>query len=215
MYEIQLFGPLEVRTRGVRLTGDDFGGVTPRNILALLALHGDLHRSELAELLWPGERAAGRETTVEGQVSLLRRQLDPTGDPGDSVITTCNGGYALVAERVRVDVARFDQLVAAAAKRQGGSALRPLTAAAHLAGRPLLEDVDHAAWASEARERYRTRLVTTLLDAGSHALAIGEPRRALDLADRALRLDPMTERGRAIATAAHAIAGDLVAELAA
>jgi hypothetical protein len=34
MYEIQLFGRLEVRTRGVRLTGDDLGGPRARHILA-------------------------------------------------------------------------------------------------------------------------------------------------------------------------------------
>src|SRR3954447_7671194 len=44
MYDIQLFGRLEVRTRGVRLTGRDFGGVKPRHILALLGLRGDLHK---------------------------------------------------------------------------------------------------------------------------------------------------------------------------
>jgi len=60
MYDIQLFGRLEVRTRGVRLTGRDFGGVKPRHILALLALRGAIHRSELADLRRDFESEASR-----------------------------------------------------------------------------------------------------------------------------------------------------------
>ncbi|MGW4945435.1 AfsR/SARP family transcriptional regulator [Actinoplanes sp. NPDC004185] len=213
MYDIQLFGRLEVRTRGVRLTGRDFGGVKPRHILALLALRGDLHKAELAELLWGGRPPAGHQATVESYVSLLRHRLDPDGQTRDSVITTRNGGYALVADQVRVDVARFDELVAAASGRTAGRALRPLTAAAHVAARPLLEDVEQHAWADQAREQYRARLVATLLDAGGHALTAGDPREALALADRAVVLDPVAERGWAIAMAAHRLTGDRVAAL--
>ncbi|MEU4219616.1 BTAD domain-containing putative transcriptional regulator [Actinoplanes sp. NPDC026623] len=213
MYEIQLFGRLEVRTRGVRLTGHDFGGDKPRQILALLALRGDLHGEELSELLWSGRPPAGHQTTVEGYVSLLRHRLDPAGDTRDSAITSRDGGYSLVAERVRVDVARFDELVAAAEGRPAERALRPLTAAAHLAGRPLLEDVEHPEWAAEAREVYRARLVTTLLDAGGLALAAGEARKALDLAERAVGIDPVAERGWVITIAAHRALGDRLAAL--
>jgi DNA-binding SARP family transcriptional activator len=213
MYEIQLFGRLEVRTRGVRLAGRDFGGVKPRHILALLALRGDLHKAELAELLWSGRPPANHQATVESYVSLLRHRLDPDGQTRDSVITTRNGGYALVADQVRVDVARFDELIAAASGRPASRALRPLTAAAHVAARPLLEDVEHPDWAHQARTRYRDRLVATLLDAGGHALATGEARVALALAERAVGLDPIAERGWAIAMAAHRMLGDRVAAL--
>src|SRR4051812_38167278 len=104
MYEIQLFGRVEVRTRGVRLSGRDFGGVKPRHILALLALRGPLHKSDLSDLLWDGRPPANHVTTVESYVSLLRRRLDPAVDARHSVIETVHGGYALIAEQVRVDV---------------------------------------------------------------------------------------------------------------
>ncbi|OJF09842.1 AfsR/SARP family transcriptional regulator [Couchioplanes caeruleus] len=197
MYEIQLFGRLEVRTRGVRLSGEDLGGAEPRQILALLALHGALRKDELADMLWAGRPPATAEDTMESHLSLLRHRLDPDADP-ESVITTAGGGYALVAEQVRVDVARFEELVAAASGRTASRALRPLTAAAHLAGRPLLEDVEQPRWAADARERYRVRVVTALLDAAGYASAIGDPRTALTLAQQALDLDPASEHARAI-----------------
>jgi DNA-binding SARP family transcriptional activator len=164
MYEIQLFGRMQVRTRGVRLSGPDFGGVLPRHILALLALRGALRTEELTELLWNGRPPADHVTTLHGFVSELRRRLDPAGSSRDSVITAGNGGYALVAERVRVDVARFDELLAAADGRTASRALPPLTAAAHLAGEPLLAG-ESSAWADAARELYRVRLQQALLEA--------------------------------------------------
>jgi DNA-binding SARP family transcriptional activator len=214
MYDIQLFGRLEVRTRGVRLSGRDFGGTKPRHILALLALRGPLAKTELTELLWDGRPPANHRATVESYVSVLRHRLDPDGSARDSAVTTrSGGGYALVADRVRVDVARFDELVAAATGRTASGALRPLTAAAHLAGRPLLEEEGRSDWAVTAREHYKSRLIGTLLEAAGHALAGGDATGALGLADRAVGLDPMAERGWAITMAAHRALGDRVAAL--
>jgi DNA-binding SARP family transcriptional activator len=207
MYEIQLFGPLQVRTRGVRLAGRDFGGVGPRHILAMLALHGAMHKAELTEMLWDGRPPANHVTTVESYVSLLRHRLDPSATARDSVITSSNGGYALIAEHVRVDVARFDELVAAASGRTAGRALRPLTAAAHLAASPLLSD-EQSDWVTSARSLYRGRLVETLLEAGRHALAAGRAQEALALAGRAVTLDPVAERGWFIIMDAHRELGD-------
>ncbi|MFI5493009.1 winged helix-turn-helix domain-containing protein [Actinoplanes sp. NPDC051859] len=198
MYEIQLFGRLEVRTRGVRLSGDDLGGAEPQQILALLALHGALRKDELVELLWNGRPPAAHEDTMEGHLSLLRQRLDPDAAAHDSIITTAGGGYALVAEQVRVDVARFEELVAAASGRSSRRALRPLTAAAHVAARPLLEDVEQPGWAADARERYRVRVMSALLEAAGHAAAIGDAQTAHSLAAQALGLDPASEQAQAI-----------------
>ena len=213
MYDIQLFGRLEVRTRGVRLTGRDFGGIKPRHILALLALRGPLAKSELTDLLWDGRPPANHQATLESYVSVLRHRLDPSGGTRDSAVTTRSGGYELVADRVRIDVARFDQLVAAACGRTATGALRPLTAAAHLADRPLLEEEDRSGWAAIAREQYKSRLISALLAAGGHALTSGNAIGALTLAQRATGLDPMAERGWTITMVAHRALGDRVAAL--
>jgi DNA-binding SARP family transcriptional activator len=212
MYDIRLFGRLEVRTRGVRLAGRDFGGVKPRHILALLALRGALHADELTELLWNGRPPANHVAGVQSYVSVLRHRLDPDGHVRDSVIATAAGGYALVADRVRVDVARFDELVTVAAARTAGRALPPLTAAAHLADRPLLVE-ERSGWARDARDTYRTRLLEALLDAAGCALATGRPWEAVRLAERAVGLDPVAERGWAVAIAGHRALGNRVAAL--
>lgn len=156
MFEIQLFGRLEVRTRGIRLSGADFGGDRPRHLLALLALHGEMSTSELSELLHAPKKA------IESDLSVLRHHLEPGAGSRDSVIVGHRGRYALNPDRVRVDVARFDELIAAAASRPAARAVKPLTAAAFVASRPLLEDED-APWAAEARAEYRAKLVMARL----------------------------------------------------
>ncbi|BBH66446.1 hypothetical protein ACTI_31310 [Actinoplanes sp. OR16] len=152
MFDIQLFGRLEVRTRGIRLAGDDFGGERPRHLLALLALRGERSLVELSDLL--GAPVA----TVRDDLAVLRDRLEPGARERDSVITSRRNRLRLVRERVRVDVATFDELIAAAAGRTAERAARPLTAASYVAARPLLEDVD-TPWAAEARSAYRAKLI--------------------------------------------------------
>lgn len=156
MFDIQLFGRVEVRTRGIRLKGADFGGDRPRRLLALLALRGELSTSELAELLGTDRKA------VESDMSVLRERLEPGVTARDSVLRCHRNRWSLDAEQVRVDVARFDELIAAAAGRPAGRAVKPLTAAAFVASRPLLEH-EHEPWAAEARAEYRAKLMMARL----------------------------------------------------
>jgi DNA-binding SARP family transcriptional activator len=152
MFDIQLFGRIEVRTRGLRLAGADFGGDRPRHLLALLALRGEVSISELADLLGGGRKK------LKAALGILREHLEPGTGPRESVILTERDRLRLDPERVRIDVARFDELIAAAASRPAERAVKPLTAAGYVAARPLLEDED-APWAAEARNAYRAKLV--------------------------------------------------------
>jgi hypothetical protein len=154
MFDIQLFGRIEARTRGILLVGPDFGGDRPRHLFALLALRGAQSTAELAELL--GEK----KKTIESDMSVLKDNLEP--GVRDSVVRHHRGRWSLDPDRVRVDVARFDELIAAAEGRTAERAVKPLTAAAFLATRPLLEDED-APWAAEARAEYRAKLVMARL----------------------------------------------------
>ena len=156
MFDIQLFGRIEVRTRGIRLVGADFGGDRPRHLLALIALRGEVSTSELADLLQANKK------TVETDMSVLRDKLEPGVSPRDSVIVARRGRWSLDPDRVRIDVARFDELIAAAANRPAGRAVKPLTAAGFVASEPLLAEED-APWAAELRAEYRAKLMMARL----------------------------------------------------
>jgi hypothetical protein len=153
MFDIQLFGRVEVRTRGIRLVGTDFGGDRPRHLLALIALRGELSTSELAGMLNTGKN------DVETDMSVLRAKLEPGVSSKDSVVVGHRDRWSLNPERVRVDVALFDELITAAASRPADRAVKPLTAASFVANRPLLED-ENAPWAADARAEYRAKLLT-------------------------------------------------------
>jgi hypothetical protein len=162
MYDIQLFGRIEVRTRGIRLAGEDFGGDRPRQLLALLALHGEQSLVELSGLV------GAPPATVKADLKVLREALEPGVRGRDSVVVGRFGRYHLDTDRVRVDVATFDQLITAAAGRSPERAARPLTAAAFVAARPLLEDED-TPWAAELRAEYRARLLMAHPPVKAHA----------------------------------------------
>jgi hypothetical protein len=157
MFDIQLFGRVEVRTRGECLAGADFGGDRPRHLLALLALRGEVSIKELAELLGIGKKA------VEAELTVLREHLEPGVPARDSVVVAHRNRVTLDPDRVRIDAARFDELLTAAAGRPAERAVKPLTAAAFLATRPLLEDEDEP-WAAEARAEYRAKLMMSRLN---------------------------------------------------
>ncbi len=156
MFDIQLFGRVEVRTRGIRLVGADFGGDRPRHLLALIALRGEMSTSELADLVQTTKK------NVETDMSVLRDKLEPGVTPRDAVVVVHRGRWSLDADRVRIDVARFDELIAAAAGRPADRAVKPLTAAGFVAAEPLLADEDEP-WAAEARAQYRAKLVMARL----------------------------------------------------
>jgi DNA-binding SARP family transcriptional activator len=208
MIDVRLFGAAQVETLYRQLDCRDFGGVKHRHILQLLALHGVLRKAELAELLWEGDPPSGYVTTLESYVSVLRRRIDPTASARDSVVQTRTGGYALDASRVRVDLWEFDGLLDRADGLPAAAALPLLEQALALASRPLLADEACATWAADARERHGSRMVVAATAAAEYALALGDTRRADDLAARATDLDPLAENAWRLRMSALHAAGD-------
>ena len=216
MYEIRMFGGLEVRTRGVRLARHDFGGMRERHILALLALHRTVCGTDLADLLWDGSPPGDHAMVVQRHVSELCARLDPDGRtrrPVAAVVSAGETRYRLDPDLVRTDVALFDELVTAATGRAPGRAVPPLTAAAHLAARPLLDGEQGFRWATEARAHYRNRLIEALLGTAERALMNDDPGAALELATQLLAVEPCAERGWFVTVAAHRVRGERVAAL--
>jgi DNA-binding SARP family transcriptional activator len=77
----------------------------------------------------------------------------------------------------------------------------------------LLVDEAHVAWAVDARERYRARLVDAAVRAAEHALTVGDALAAHDLAERATVLEPLAERAWKARMSAYRAVGDRAAAL--
>lgn len=193
---IRMFGETRV-IDGDRIVGPrDFGGVKPRQVLEVLALHAGhpVTKDTLIDSLW-GERAPGSSTaTLEAYVSVLRRRIEPNVRPCASVVHTTNGGYLLDPCEVRVDFHEFQQLLS-------GRPTHPVTAppaerlamALALAEDDLLESEPYAPWAMQARDLVNGDIVSACEVASVQAMAIGEWSEAIALARRALTLDPLAE----------------------
>jgi DNA-binding SARP family transcriptional activator len=208
MFELKLYGALQVRTPQRVLGFGDFGGVKQRHILQLLVLYRTLSKTDLAELLWEGNPPAEHVATLESYVSSLRRRLDPSSPARRSVVMTRTGGYALDDSRVSADVWRFDALLGTAATLPAAAALPHLEQALALAGAPLLAQETSLEWMQDAHDRHRVRYVAGATRAAEHALVLGDARRAQELAGLATDLDPLAEAAWRVRMAALDAAGD-------
>ena len=155
-------------------------------------------REHLTALFW-GEKdqAAGRHSLNEA-LRVLRRAL------GADALVTQGDTVGLAPGAVRLDV---DALEAAL---QGGDT----AAAVVLAGGEFLEgfgvpdSTDFEDWLAAERLRWRGRSLDALVGRAESVLRAGDTGGARDLAERALALDPASERGARAAMRALAIGGD-------
>jgi DNA-binding SARP family transcriptional activator len=196
MDEIRLLGPTVAVVRGRRVSGRDFGGVKPRQLLELLALTPGrpVSKGLLAESLWDGVPPRSWLTTLEAYVSLLRRALDPGAPVSRSLIVTTSGGY-LLHERARVDLAGFADEVRRCSDLPADEAREGLGAALEAALGVALQDDPYTPWAIDAREAHERLVLRATLRASQLALDTGRPALAADHARRATEVDALDERG--------------------
>src|SRR3954453_20490420 len=104
--EFGILGSLEVRADGRAVP---LGGVKPRAVLAVLALHANrpVSAERLAVALWGEDAPPGAFKTVQVHIARLRKALD---DP-DRLVTT-PAGYCLRVGPGELDAERFEHQVA-------------------------------------------------------------------------------------------------------
>jgi predicted ATPase/DNA-binding SARP family transcriptional activator len=174
-----ILGPLEVRADGRPI---ELGGLKPRALLAVLALHANktVSAERLAVALW-GEDAPPRAVkTVQVHVARLRKALD---DP--EVLVTTPPGYRLRVRRGELDLERFERLVAygrrALAAGRGEDAGAELREALELWRGPPLAELASAPFAPAEIARLEEQRLAAVevrveadLAAGRHAELAGE-----------------------------------------
>jgi DNA-binding SARP family transcriptional activator len=210
--EVRLFGTVSL-VIGERAFGPrDFGGRKSKQVLEILALGENRYVSKdyLTALLWNENPPQDSEGCLEHYVSLLRRQLRVTRDPGPSIILTEHGGYRLDAEHVWVDVAAFNAIDRACADSDDRSLLE--SALALMRG-DLLEDEPYADWAVKARDHYRQRQLRLLGSAGEIALRERDFDAAVACAREAAAIDALNESSHRCLMLAHYARGERAAAL--
>ena len=172
----------------------DLGGIKPRQILEMLAvsLGSPVPKDRLADQLWNGEPPRSYIATLESYVSLLRRQLG-VGRGRTSAIATTSAGYMLDPALVDVDLDEFRRLVQPTARTGAATALARTEKALALISGELLASEPYAEWAISERTHFQAEHAAACRRAAQHALDLGRPDQAVELARRAIARDSISE----------------------
>jgi DNA-binding SARP family transcriptional activator len=156
-------------------------------LIAYLALnHRPVQRDELLEAFWPGLDPRRTRTRLHQAVRDARRLLG-------SAIASERDRYWLDRDAVDIDLDQLELLLAQArAANDDNVARRLLEQALALFTDEPLAGSDYT-WAEGALRRLRATQVELLEQVGRNFLGRGEPRRALELAERGLALDGLDE----------------------
>jgi len=182
--QISVLGPLAITgakrsRRGLR--------VRALELIAYLALHPrPVQRDELLEAFWPGVDPRRTRPRFRQAVRDARRLLG-------TAIASEHDRYWLDRTDIEVDVDELERLLAEARLTADDRAEQKLLehALALFVGEPLAGS-DYP-WSEGEVRRLRATHLELLQRVGRIRLAGGEPRRALELAERALALDGLNE----------------------
>jgi peptide/nickel transport system substrate-binding protein len=189
--EFRILGPVEVRLNGGPLA---LGGPKQRALLALLLLHANevVSRDRLIDALWGERPPPSVNQSVDSYVSRLRRVL------GHDRLLRRPPGYVLVLDPGELDLARFEELVAAAreasSRGDAAEASSTLRIALALWRGPALADVLYEPFASGEAEQLEERRLLALEERIDADLAAGQGQELVPELEVLVQEHPLRER---------------------
>ncbi len=181
--QISVLGPLTITgakrsRRGLRARALE--------LIAYLALHPrPVQRDELLEAFWPGVDPRRARPRLRQAVRDARRLLG-------TAIAGEHESYWLDRAHADVDLDELERLLAAAKTAELKRAEALMERALQLFKGEPLADADYA-WSEGKVRRLQATLVDLLDQVARHRLEGGEPRAALDAAERGLEVDALNE----------------------
>jgi DNA-binding SARP family transcriptional activator len=194
---VSLLGPVSAESADTDLS---LGGLKQRAVFALLALNAGrvVSLDRLVDELWPEEPPSRATLGLQSYVSRLRWVLAAASDADPQVpaLVTRPPGWVLDLNPERVDVTRFERLVARARQLPGDDAGPLLREALGLWRGEPLADLQAVPFAREEAARLTELRLTaeeSLLEAG---LASGDAEVVVAEGGRFVAANPFRERGR-------------------
>ena len=190
---ITLFGGLSIR-----LADQSQIELPPRQSAALLAYlalncRQPQSREVVFTLLWPEEEPEKARQNLRRCLHYLRDLLEQPPFPPGSILLTTRTSIQLNTEIVSTDVAEFEQTLGLALRSEDrAERIRLRSRAAELYGGELLPGYYQDSFVLE-QHRLAERHLETLGLLIADLEAIGDPRKALPYASRAVMLDPLSE----------------------
>ncbi|MCW3051030.1 MAG: putative ATPase [Chthonomonadales bacterium] len=193
LWRITLFGGLTVKTNGPVV--DRFEHRKAASLLGCLALspHRSHSRDELMEMLWPEEDPEATRVRFRQVLLNLRRALDTTGAPSDTILVSDRTFIRLNPDVVSTDVAEFEAALMTAARQEAASVrVATLQRAVRLVTGPLLPGF-YEDWAENERRRLTESYLMALSHLATALAKTGDINGALETARKALATDPLRE----------------------
>lgn len=169
-----------------------------QRLVALLALRGRQSRTQLAGALWPDVDEQRADTSLRAALSVLHRQL-----PG---LVEKDHGQAQLADRVWVDVDEF-RTNAQAVLSGGAFELPAIIDHPTVIGGELLPGW-YDDWVLGESERIRQLRLHVLEALASSLVARGACAQALQMALKAVEIDPLRESAHRLVIRAHLAEGN-------
>ena len=188
-----LLGPVEVRVDG---RARPLPGARQRLLLALLLVNANrvVPTARVIDELWGADLPADPRAALRTQVSRLRRALGPASED----LATLEGGYRLAVPRGRLDVSRFEDALAEAARASGEKALRLLDEALALCRGPALGEFGDRPFALATVVRLEELQQAAAERRGSLLLSLGLVEEAIAALQALLAEHPEREQARGL-----------------
>ena len=206
---ISVLGPLRVAFDGIEVPASALRRVRVRALLSLLVVHRTLSRDRAIDLLWPRLGAVDGARNLRVTLMYLRQLIEPQRPVGQAPfhLRTDRATVSLHSSaHLTVDLWELQRLAreATVSREQGDPdrTIELLAAATSMwRGEPLL-DLESTLDQEAEVEHTRLLYLDSRLELGERRLARGRPAEASIDAERALTLDPYSQRIHRLAIAA-------------
>ncbi len=204
---LELLGDPVVSVDGVEVQAATWHRGRVRTLMALLALRQRFTRSELEWILWPDHDHEAAANNLRVTLCYLRKTYRDCGAGPAPIESDRDCVWLSRGVDWSVDVADFEQACATGTLTDLDAATR-LADAVGLYRGELLFGVRVPAVLEIERERLTRLFVDAAVELGALMLERGLTHTATDLANRALRSDPWSERACVLAVRAQIATGD-------
>lgn len=213
---IELLGPARLWRGGDLADDRDWRRERVRALLALLVVHGSIGRERAAALLWPDLEPQKSSANLRVTLSYLQNVLDPERTPNLPAWIVRTRGSTLVLHRdeyVDVDVMAFEELGHHAERLEVegdvyGSLDYRMQAIGLWRGDPF-QDTAYEDWIQPEIVRLRHALLRHLIRSAELLPTVGRVEEAIQLAGRALAVEPTAENASRALVAAHLARSDI------
>ena len=188
-----LMGPVEVRVDGRAVP---LPGARQRLLLAMLLVNANwkVPTVRLIDELWGADLPADPRAALRTHIARLRRALGPAGRD----LATLEGGYRLTVPRGRLDVGRFEDALAEAARADAEPALRLLDEALALCRGPALGEFADRSFALATAARLEELRVAAAERQAGLQLSLGRAEEAAAALQALLAEHPDREQARGL-----------------